>query len=36
VVTATQAVIGAMSFVTESELEEIKAMRGGQPTTLKP
>lgn len=29
VVSATQAVVGAMSFVTETELEEIKARRGG-------
>jgi len=29
VVSATQAVVGSMSFVTESELAEIKAKRGG-------
>jgi hypothetical protein len=29
VVSATQAVVGSMNFVTESELEEIKAKRGG-------
>ena len=29
VVSATQAVVGTMNFVTESELEEIKAKRGG-------
>ena len=29
VVSATQQVLGSMNFVTESELEEIKAKRGG-------
>ena len=29
VVTATQSVLGSMNFVTETELEEIKAKRGG-------
>ena len=30
VVSATQSVLGSMNFVTETELEEIKAKRGGQ------